>query len=141
VDHGRTAIQWHRLENLTPARWPTRDGQSAIILASEHDHEFPMAAPRSWDAWPLIGRSTFDSSPSAWARRERAWTLFLPIWILFLVPPLTAAVTGKVAWKIFKQRLQPGLCGKCGYDLRASNDRCPECGTAFDARGGKSGGR
>ena len=57
----------------------------------------------------------------------------LPLW----VPALVFAVAP--AWSLSppyrrRRRRKLGLCVKCGYDLRASKDRCPECGTEFETR-------
>ena len=52
----------------------------------------------------------------------------VPFWCLFLLLALAPA------WRLQQFRRaracgRTGLCVKCGYDLRASPQRCPECGT------------
>jgi hypothetical protein len=58
--------------------------------------------------------------------------LYLPAWM----PPFATALL-PVAWSVHvfvrrsrrRRRRVDGLCPTCGYDLRESPDRCPECGT------------
>jgi hypothetical protein len=58
----------------------------------------------------------------------RRWNLVLPWWLLagtLLVLP--------IAWyarrRRDRRRARTGACAVCGYDLRATPERCPECGT------------
>jgi hypothetical protein len=54
----------------------------------------------------------------------RFWCFALPLWgivTLWVLPQVTRAMRGR--W-----RFGNGLCPTCGYDLRATLDRCPECG-------------
>jgi hypothetical protein len=54
----------------------------------------------------------------------------LPYWLAVVV----LAILPSIAWRqhhrrLQHERLERGICLVCGYDLRATPDRCPECGT------------
>ncbi|HMB96678.1 MAG TPA: hypothetical protein VKK61_11610, partial [Tepidisphaeraceae bacterium] len=52
---------------------------------------------------------------------------FLAIWPLIYI----------VQWCARRKSVQPGHCAQCGYDLRASKGRCPECGSTQSFSGDK----
>ena len=56
---------------------------------------------------------------------NRAWEgLIVPLWI----PLATFAIPTAIL--LYRDYRRPsGRCLRCGYDLRASKDKCPECGT------------
>lgn len=61
------------------------------------------------------------------------YQILVPIWVLVLASGVFPFVRA-VRWKRKRVAGRTGHCVKCGYDLRASNDRCPECGTPIPAK-------
>jgi hypothetical protein len=59
------------------------------------------------------------------------WEFDLPYWALVaalaVAPSLAMATLLRRRRRL--RRSGAGLCMECGYDLRASRERCPECGT------------
>jgi hypothetical protein len=59
------------------------------------------------------------------------WDVAVPHWFLALLFSLwPAIVLGRHRQRRADRRRAAGLCAGCGYDLRGSPDRCPECGAA-----------
>jgi hypothetical protein len=88
--------------------------------------------PNPWD--PRAG------SRSLWGRLgfryDTGTDLFIGPYSMISVPCwiVAALLSGLPAvWVVSllrnRSRRQAGHCRRCGYDLRASRDRCPECGT------------
>jgi predicted RNA-binding Zn-ribbon protein involved in translation (DUF1610 family) len=58
----------------------------------------------------------------------RPGTFAVAYWLL-LLPTLVLPAVVIVRHRRRRLRERNNLCPKCGYDLRASPERCPECGT------------
>lgn len=69
--------------------------------------------------------------------RETSYCASAPVWSLVLAsgvfPALWLLTAGQRRWR-HRRRSKKGLCVRCGYDLRGTPDRCPECGAAVTKR-------
>lgn len=98
------------------------------MLAYEYNY-----GPTAWPLhWVQISAWVFHSGDRTDVRngnRVGYGFLDLPIAALMLYP----LVLTRVIWRFLRarQHQRPGHCPACGYDLRASQHRCPECGTAI----------
>ena len=58
----------------------------------------------------------------------REFFISVDFWIM-IVAFATLPATWVVQRKLTRQGAKAGTCRMCGYDLRATPTRCPECGT------------
>jgi hypothetical protein len=115
------------LEHYAAAKATGPRGELPIILTPfRRQHRFAGIAFQNGDArFPLrTGKwrpAYLDAVPFAAAA--------VPTWMpvtLFAATPLVRLVTTMRAIRHRAARLQLGLCPSCGYDLRATPERCPE---------------
>lgn len=104
----------------------------------------PLVAGQGMPFGTPPGGMAAANKPAAWgtagmpARYSVAPWLMVPPYDAWIIPywPLAVA-TGALPLLWFPRflrrayRRRKGLCASCGYDLRASGDRCPECGAAI----------
>jgi hypothetical protein len=78
--------------------------------------------------WHFMGFEVIRTQPLTYG-----WlAVGVPFWAL-CVPLAGSALWGTVRLRRLRDLRRPGLCGRCGYDLRETTDRCPECGTPTTA--------
>jgi hypothetical protein len=87
--------------------------------------------------WQRLGFDYERTTQSFLGDPRYGWlTVTAPYWSLTLVAALPLLVrTARVLHR--RRRAAAGLCRNCGYDLRASGDRCPECGQAVGRPAGQ----
>jgi len=82
--------------------------------------------------WDWLGFGTWyrpDHSTGQITGGER--TVMIPYWFFVLLTLIVPALAFRRTRRERRHllRVKDHLCSKCGYDLRATPDRCPECGT------------
>ncbi len=95
----------------------------------------PLRQPIRVVCMPGLRRIGAVSSPTQGDRIDTSIEGFaIPWWLI------AALVAAPVGWAIFcydrgRARAERGLCSRCGYDMRATPERCPECGMSGPSRG------
>jgi hypothetical protein len=101
---------------------------------------FPVG-DRGTRVWGGFKRGGFLLPDPDGRRRPRryAWQWVAPYWAV--VPPL-ALLPAVWSWRAVRRRRRSrqGMCQTCGYDLRATPERCPECGAVPSAQAARPGG-
>ena len=102
--------------------------QHSFTAAAMDEFSPPVSlASLTWQS----GRSSIGpvvvNSPSSGVTFRRWWSITIPHWYVLsptaILPTLWLVRTVRRARRTCK-----GACPSCGYDLRATPDRCPECG-------------
>jgi hypothetical protein len=138
-DHGQISLTFNVVSSrgaIVLTRWEEENRvrpdepypPPPTLRISAYQSPRPWQVERGWQSprWEgyagfVSGSEYYNGSGASSDLRYFALPYWCPVLMLtlFASPMLTR----------FRRRNRPGLCPTCGYDLRATPTRCPECGT------------
>jgi hypothetical protein len=156
-----SAVFWIRSRRVTdtlildpfPTQWSLSSSSGTVFLARERPWLEPEDLKRGIKTAPY--ERTFLGFGSKQSQESRTWqnksgsrsigyitnirAYFLPLWFCLVVFSILPVIQiHRVTRRVRRRRR--GLCPKCGYDMRASPEKCPECGMRRDAGEASRGG-
>src|SRR5262245_2747467 len=140
-----TIVMWpFRKEATTPYRSRRFDaavgdhgwscGFKYFELMRYDGHIFYLDADGPFGSFAVALETLAPSSepPPLHGGLKAVYAFALPFWFLTL---LSGILPVRAVFRMVRSRRRQhrGLCQRCGYDLRASTGKCPECGTPIPA--------
>ena len=121
---GSVELGWYYVPGQSSSGFYTAPGRTLA-----YDNYLRVEASEGWwrREWFTFGHRPVISADVP------GTTFFIAIVPHWSITLLSAAVALPSARKVFRdlltrRRAARGLCSSCGYDLRGTPDRCPECG-------------
>ncbi len=127
---GCARLTWHRIQTSS---------RDAFERSTRHTLEHRVQGPaRRRTLWHQVSNFEFEHGDQLTdsGNRIRWRRLSMPLWLLALllaILPIRAFLIPAAAVWRRRRRIRRGCCPSCGYDLRASANRCPECGMIVPA--------
>ena len=135
LSHGAVSLEWlppfdvdYSEKTHTRDIWSESEPRVWIRTADVRITHVMMFIPGYWiggfSGWQTHWLPHFGSTPAY-------GSVSVPLWIPTIACGLLLMSCRPFYFHRRRKRKKLGLCVKCGYDLRGSEERCPECGTGF----------